>query len=231
MPFSCGRAPHSHPRQRFHSRASGPCKVFLESPGSVLLSEGSYSGPRAPEGDQLPLVMVPSSAGAGTCANDRCLVWHPEDEVLVPMAEQKGGERRSTAVSMCDHIREERGGSYTCDLGRSFCLGLTWWQARAAKMCAVIPKYVFMSGNCLHRYFRETYIQCSYRFQTFLCLFSVVILSFVSLNGSYRCRWPHESFGVLYSEVQGIMRRVARKKCEYMGSDYRIVFPPCLPFE
>ncbi|CAM9347313.1 unnamed protein product, partial [Hapterophycus canaliculatus] len=71
---------------RLHA-SSGGCKHFLESPGGVLLGEGgTNSEPRRPVGDALPLVTVPTSAGSGAAANRRCLVWHPEDEVLVPLA-------------------------------------------------------------------------------------------------------------------------------------------------
>lgn len=73
---------------------SGGSKHFLTSPGGLLLGEGSssssYSGPRTPTGDALPLVSVPTSAGSGAAANARCLVWHPDDEVLVPLAESPG---------------------------------------------------------------------------------------------------------------------------------------------
>lgn len=62
------------------------------------MGEGK-SEPRAPTGDALPLIMVPTSAGAGGGANGRCLVWHPEDEVLVPMAEApSGGDAISVRV-------------------------------------------------------------------------------------------------------------------------------------
>lgn len=55
-----------------------------------MMAEGSHGDPPTPTGEGLPLVMVPSAAGAGSCANDRCLIWHPEDEVLVPMAPAPG---------------------------------------------------------------------------------------------------------------------------------------------
>ncbi len=72
---------------------SGGSKHFLTSPGGLLMGEGSSngnSGPRTPAGDALPLVSVPTSAGSGAAANARCLVWHPDDEVLVPLAESPG---------------------------------------------------------------------------------------------------------------------------------------------
>lgn len=83
---------------------SDKCKGFLKSPGSVMMGEGSHSGPMVPPGDSLPLVLVPSSAGAGPCANERCLIWHPEDEVLVPMAEVRG-QRDSPSV-MDTNVRQ-----------------------------------------------------------------------------------------------------------------------------
>ncbi|CAM9420887.1 unnamed protein product [Sphacelaria rigidula] len=91
---------------------SDKCKGFLKSPGSVMMGEGSHSGPKVPSGDSLPLVLVPSSAGAGPCANERCLIWHPEDEVLVPMAEARG-PRNSSSIALvdaelCEHISKEQ---------------------------------------------------------------------------------------------------------------------------
>lgn len=80
------------------STSSGGCKHFLKSPGGVLLGEGGNSEPRSPAGDALPLVSVPTSAGSGAAANRRCLVWHPDDEVLVPLAESPGGGQ-SVSVS------------------------------------------------------------------------------------------------------------------------------------
>lgn len=66
-----------------------------------MMGEGSTSEPRNPVGGALPLVMVPTSAGAGAgaAANDRCLVWHPEDEVLVPMSASSGGGSASVSSS------------------------------------------------------------------------------------------------------------------------------------
>lgn len=52
------------------------------------MGEGGNSKPRTPAGNALPLVAIPTSAGAGAAANGRCLVWHPDDEVLVPLAEE-----------------------------------------------------------------------------------------------------------------------------------------------
>lgn len=68
-----------------------------------MAEEGAKSEPRAPVGRALPLVMVPTSAGAGAGANGRCLVWHPEDEVLVPMAEAAGGGPVSVSLNACIH--------------------------------------------------------------------------------------------------------------------------------
>lgn len=62
------------------------------------MNEGRQSDPRVSIGEQIPLVMVPTSAGAGASANGQCLVWHPDDEVLVPMAATPG-ERESRCVS------------------------------------------------------------------------------------------------------------------------------------
>lgn len=62
------------------------------------MGEGGQSDPRVPTGEQMPLVMVPTSAGAGASANGRCLVWHPDDEVLVPIAAAPG-ERDCLSVS------------------------------------------------------------------------------------------------------------------------------------
>lgn len=82
--------------------SSGGSKHFLASPGGVLLGEGtSSSDPRKPAGDALPLVSVPTSAGSGAAANARCLVWHPDDEVLVPLAGWRGkGESPSVRASL-----------------------------------------------------------------------------------------------------------------------------------
>ncbi|CAM9314604.1 unnamed protein product [Ectocarpus sp. 4 AP-2014] len=84
---------------RLHS-SSGGCKQFLTSPGGVLMGEGGSSKPRTPAGNALPLVAIPTSAGAGAAANGRCLVWHPDDEVLVPLA----GEGESLTVALVDPI-------------------------------------------------------------------------------------------------------------------------------
>lgn len=71
---------------KLRSSLSGGCKQYLWSPGDVLMEEGGNKcEPRAPVGDPLPFIMVPTSAGAGAGANSRCLVWHPEDEILVPL--------------------------------------------------------------------------------------------------------------------------------------------------
>lgn len=63
------------------------------------MGEGGASEPRKPAGDELPLVMVPTSAGSGAAANERCLVWHPEDEVLVPMSTSSSPGGGSVSVS------------------------------------------------------------------------------------------------------------------------------------
>ncbi|CAM9434901.1 unnamed protein product [Laminaria digitata] len=81
--------------------SSGGCKHFLRSPSALIMGEGHNSEPRAPVGDALPLVLVPTSAGAGAGMNKRCLVWHPEDEVLVPMAEAQG-KGQPASVSLVD---------------------------------------------------------------------------------------------------------------------------------
>lgn len=66
----------------------------------MLLGEGgSSSEPRIPVGDALPLVSVPTSAGSGAAANGRCLVWHPDDEVLVPLVESSGGGQSASVSS------------------------------------------------------------------------------------------------------------------------------------
>lgn len=65
-----------------------------------MLGKGEYDGPPTLQGEQLPLVMLPTSAGAGAFGNERCLVWHPEDEILVAMAESTG-ERQAVSVSSC----------------------------------------------------------------------------------------------------------------------------------
>ena len=62
-----------------------------------MAEEGSKSEPRTPVGSSLPLIMVPTSSGAGAGANVRCLVWHPEDEVLVPLAASPA-EREAESV-------------------------------------------------------------------------------------------------------------------------------------
>lgn len=97
--------------------SSGGSKHFLASPGGVLLAEGgSSSDPRQPAGDPLPLVAVPTSAGAGAAASERCLVWHPDDEVLVPLAGSQGsGEFASVSYSTGDRrpsAKEIDGGLY-----------------------------------------------------------------------------------------------------------------------
>lgn len=79
--------------------SSGGCKHFLKSPGGVLLGEGGNSEPRTPVGDALPLVSVPTSASTGAAANGRCLVWHPDDEVLVPLAESPDGGQSAPVSS------------------------------------------------------------------------------------------------------------------------------------
>lgn len=91
---------------------SDKCKDFLKSPGTVMMGEGTHSKPKVPTGDALPLIMVPSSAGAGPWANERCLVWHPEDEVLVPMTAAPG-QRKSSSVALvdaelCQHLSTEQ---------------------------------------------------------------------------------------------------------------------------
>lgn len=85
---------------KLRSSLSGGCKQYLWSPSAVLMGEeGSTCEPRAPVGDPLPLVMVPTSAGAGAGANSRCLVWHPEDEVLVPLMDaEAGSDKKSVRV-------------------------------------------------------------------------------------------------------------------------------------
>ncbi|CAM9355462.1 unnamed protein product [Ectocarpus fasciculatus] len=85
---------------RLHA-SSGGCKHFLTSPGGVLMGEGGNSKPRRPAGNALPLVAIPTSAGAGAAANGRCLVWHPDDEVLVPLA-GAAEEGESLAVALVD---------------------------------------------------------------------------------------------------------------------------------
>lgn len=70
------------------------------------MGEGSKSEPQKPVGNALPLVMVPTSAGAGAGANGRCLVWHPADEVLVPMTQAPRGGERGVSVRISNaHLR------------------------------------------------------------------------------------------------------------------------------
>lgn len=64
-----------------------------------MMGEGNTGEPRTIVGGALPRVIVPTSAGAGASANERCLVWHPDDEVLVPLADTPAAER-SAAVSI-----------------------------------------------------------------------------------------------------------------------------------
>lgn len=71
----------------------------MTSPGGMLMGEGGNGKPRRPAGNALPLVAIPTSAGAGAAANGRCLVWHPDDEVLVPLA-GAAEEGESLAVSL-----------------------------------------------------------------------------------------------------------------------------------
>ncbi|CAM9466601.1 unnamed protein product [Discosporangium mesarthrocarpum] len=66
--------------------SSGSCKNFLMSPSAQLMAGGGHTTRKGPEEGSLPFVAVPTSVGAGASTSERCLIWHPDDELLVPMA-------------------------------------------------------------------------------------------------------------------------------------------------
>ncbi|CAM9337486.1 unnamed protein product [Choristocarpus tenellus] len=82
----------------------GSCKNFLVSPSAKVASQGERTGSRVPSMGSLPIIAVPTSVGAGAAASERCLVWHPDDELLVPLTAAEEGVPKVPSVVLVDPL-------------------------------------------------------------------------------------------------------------------------------